>query len=133
MEWMEWYNSLVKPQWTPAPSTIGTIWQILYPIILISFGYVFYQAYLGRIPLLVIVPFAINLLTNVAFPPIQFVLLNLPLAAVDIVVVWLTIIWSMVAIYDHARWVAWAQVPYLIWVSLATALQLSITANNWGR
>ena len=32
MTWMDWYNSLWKPSWTPAPSTIGLIWQILYPI-----------------------------------------------------------------------------------------------------
>ena len=130
---MEWYDSLQKPHWTPAPATIGMIWQILYPIILASFGFVFYQAARGRLPLLVVVPFAINLLTNLAFTPIQFGLRNLPLATLDIVVVWLTIIASMVAIYDHFRWVAWAQVPYLVWVSLATALQLSITWSNWGR
>jgi len=41
MPWTEWYNSLAKPVWTPAPATIGLIWQILYPIILISFGFVF--------------------------------------------------------------------------------------------
>jgi tryptophan-rich sensory protein len=29
--------------------------------------------------------------------------------------------------------VAIAQVPYLVWVSIATVPQLSITAMNWGR
>lgn len=33
MSWMEWYDSLAKPSWTPAPSTISLIWAILYPII----------------------------------------------------------------------------------------------------
>jgi len=32
MTWMEWYNSLEKPSWTPAPCTIGLIRQILYAI-----------------------------------------------------------------------------------------------------
>ena len=44
MTWIDWYNSLAKPAWTPAPATIGLIWQILYPIILVSFGFVFVQA-----------------------------------------------------------------------------------------
>ncbi len=44
MPWLDWSNSLDKPSWTPAPATIGLIWQILYPIILISFGFVFTQA-----------------------------------------------------------------------------------------
>jgi benzodiazapine receptor len=58
---------------------------------------------------------------------------NLPLAAVDILIVWGTIIWMSVAIWRHYRWVAVAQVPYFIWVSLATVLQLSITAMIWER
>jgi benzodiazapine receptor len=47
--WMEGYNGLAKPSWTPAPSTISLIWTILYPIILVSFGFVFIQAFRGKI------------------------------------------------------------------------------------
>ncbi len=32
--WIDWYQSLAKPLWTPAPRTIGLIWQILYPVII---------------------------------------------------------------------------------------------------
>jgi tryptophan-rich sensory protein len=38
--WVDWYNSLAKPNWTPLPRTIGLIWQILYPMILFTFGFV---------------------------------------------------------------------------------------------
>ena len=72
MSRMEWYDSLAKPEWTPEPATISLIWQILYPIILVTFGFVFVQAFRGK-------------------------------------------------------------VRYLIWVSLATVLQFSITWMNWGR
>jgi len=132
MPWIEWYNSLEKPSWTPAPTTIRLIWQILYPIILLSFGFVFVQAVRKKVPWLVALPFAINLVTNLIFTPIQFGMRNLPLAAVDILIVWVTILWMMVAVWRHYRWVALAQVPYFVWVSLATVLQLSITAMNWG-
>ena len=133
MSWMEWYNSLEKPSWTPEPATIGFIWQCLYPIILITFVFVFVQAIRKKVPSLVALPFAINLVTNLVFTPIQFGLRNLPLAPVDIVIFWATIIWLMIAIWKHYRWVALAQVPYFIWVSIATTLQLSITFSNWGR
>ena len=131
MPWIEWYNSLVKPDWTPAPATIGMIWQILYPIILVSFGFVIVQAIRKKLPWLVALPFAINLVANLIFTPIQFGMRNLPLAAADILIVWATIIWCVIAVWRHYRWVAVAQVPYFVWVSLATALQLSITAMNW--
>jgi tryptophan-rich sensory protein len=106
------------------------IWQILYPVILISFGFVFVQAFRGKVSWIVALPFAINLVANLIFTPIQFGMRNLPLAALDIVIVWGTIIWMAVAIWPCYRWVSLAQIPYFVWVSLATVLQLSITWNN---
>lgn len=131
MSWFEWYDSLQKPSWTPAPQTIGLVWQILYPIIFVSFGFVFWQALRKKIPGHVAIPFAINLAANLAFSPIQFSLRNLPLAAVDILIVWITIPWAMFAVWKHYRWVAFAQIPYFIWVSIATVLQLTMTWANW--
>ena len=130
MTWIEWYNSLGKPSWTPLPATIGMIWQILYPIILVTFGFVFVQAFRGKVPWLVTLPFVFNLVANLIFMPILAGLRNLPLASVDILAVFTTIIGTMIVIWPHYRWVAVAQVPYLVWVSLATVLQLSITWMN---
>ena len=130
MDWLTWYNGLAKPSWTPAPATIGLIWQILYPIILVSFLAVFIQAGRGRVGWRVALPFAINLVANLVFTPIQFGLRNLPLAAVDILIVWGTIVWMIAVAWKPMRWVALAQIPYLVWVSIATVLQLSITAMN---
>ena len=87
MDWMAWYNGLAKPSWTPAPSTIGLIWQILYPIILVSFGFVFVQALRNKLPWRVALPFAINLVSNLIFTPIEFGLRNLPSPPVDILIV----------------------------------------------
>ncbi|MHC4996968.1 MAG: TspO/MBR family protein [Planctomycetota bacterium] len=133
MEWIDWYNSLDKPAWTPEPSTIGLIWQVLYPIILLTFGFVFVQALRRKLPWGVALPFAINLVANLVFTPIQFGLRNLPLASLDILIVWGTIVWMALAIWKHYRWVAAAQIPYFVWVSIATVLQISITVSNWGR
>src|SRR5688572_3099640 len=130
MTWMEWYASLVKPGWTPSPATIGLIWRILYPIIIVSFGYVFVNVARGRAPARVALPFAINLAANLLFMPIFAGLRSLPLAAADILVVWATILWIMAASWNRFRWVSLAQIPYFVWVSLATVIQLSITAWN---
>ena len=131
MTWMEWYESLAKPSWTPEPSTISLIWWILYPIIAVTFGFVFVQAFRKKVAWRVALPFAVNLVANVIFTPILFGLRNLPLAAVDILIVWSTIIWMIVAVWKRYRWIAVAQVPYLAWVSIATVLQLSITWRNF--
>ncbi len=133
MTWIDWYNTLAKPAWTPSPPIISLIWTILYPIILVTFGVVFVQAARRRIPRSAALPFAVNLATNLLFMPIFSGLRNVPLAAADILIVCATIIWCMIAIWPHKKWIAVAQMPYLLWVSIATILQLSITAMNWGR
>ena len=130
MTWMDWYQSLAKPSWTPEPRTIGLIWQVLYPVIAVTFGFVFVQAGRRELPWFVVLSFAINLVANLLFTPIQFGLRNLPLATADILVVWGTILWMMAAVWRHYPWVALAQVPYFVWVSIATVLQLAITWMN---
>lgn len=130
MTWMEWYNGLAKPPWTPAPATISLIWMILYPIILVSFGFLFVQAFRGKVGWKVAIPFAINLVANLLFMPIFSGLRSVPLAAADILIVWATIIWCVIVVWPHYCWVALAQVPYFVWVSIATVLQLSITWMN---
>jgi benzodiazapine receptor len=42
--WLAWYQSLAKPSGTPAPRTIGLIWQVLYPVIIATVGFVVVQA-----------------------------------------------------------------------------------------
>ena len=131
MSTVEWYQQLIKPEWAPPSSVFGPVWSVLYILIAISFGYVFWQTFQKRMPKSVMLPFAINLMFNAAFSPIQFGLRSNELAAIDIVLVFVTIIWSMKAVWPHAKWIAYIQVPYLLWVSFATVLQLTITYLNW--
>lgn len=125
-----WYAELAKPSWAPPSWLFGPVWTVLYVIIALSFGYVFWQAAKKRIPRKVAVPFALNLLFNAAFTPLQFGLRSNALAALDILAVLATLVWAIVAVRRHAPWVAWVQTPYLLWVSFATVLQLTITAMN---
>lgn len=127
----EQYGQFLKPSWAPPASWFGPVWSVLYTIILATFGYVFWLVWKKRIPKTVATPFLLNLITNLLFTPIQFALRNNFLAAVDIVLVLVTLIWAMRAIKRHRPWVAYAQIPYLLWVSFATILQFSITYLNY--
>ena len=42
MSWIEWYNTLEKPSWTPAPEVIGQIWGMLYPVLFLSLAWLSY-------------------------------------------------------------------------------------------
>jgi tryptophan-rich sensory protein len=125
------YETLAKPWFAPPSNVYGIAWGILYPIIFVSFGYVFWLALKKQIPFMVALPFILNLVFNFAFPPIQFTLKNLPLASVDILLVVGTLIWAMVAIYNYAPIITYAQIPYLLWGLFATTIQLSMTVLNW--
>ncbi|MFA5359960.1 MAG: TspO/MBR family protein [Patescibacteria group bacterium] len=127
----EWYQKLIKPSWSPPAYLFGPVWTILYILIAISFGKVFFMAWKKEIALIIILPFILNLIFNFAFTPIQFGLQNNFLAAIDILLVLGTLIWAMVAIYPYASWVTYMQIPYLLWVSFATVLQLTITYLNF--
>lgn len=133
MNTYNWYSQLIKPSWSPPSWLFGPVWTVLYAIIAISFGTVLYKTYTGKIPWIVALPFVLNLIFNFAFTPLQFGLKNNLLAAVDILLVLSTLVWALVALWYTSldlRWVVYMNIPYLLWVSFATVLQLTITYLN---
>lgn len=129
-----WYQTLIKPPWAPPSWLFGPVWSVLYAVIAVSFGTVFYLAGTRQVPWTVAVPFALNLVFNIAFtPPLQFGLRSNLLAAIDVLLVVSTLVWALAAIWPYARWIAYANVPYLLWVVFATVLQLTITTLNWNK
>lgn len=126
-----WYETLIRPSWAPDASIFGPVWTVLYAVIAVSFGTVFVKTFLSRLPMRVAVPFGLNLLFNFAFTPIQFGLRSNILAAIDIVLVLVTLIWALFVIRKRISWVAYANTPYLLWVTFATALQMTITYLNF--
>ena len=131
MENYGWYSQLLKPSWSPPAWVFGPVWSFLYFLIAISFGKVFWMLIKKQIPFLVALPFFLNLVFNFSFTPLQFGLKNNLLSAIDILLVLGTLVWAMVAIHPYARWITYVQIPYLLWVSFATILQLSITYLNY--
>ncbi|MDD4785358.1 MAG: tryptophan-rich sensory protein [Candidatus Shapirobacteria bacterium] len=50
---------------------------------------------------------------------------------IDIILVLITLIWFMISIFPHVKWVVYLNIPYLLWVSFATVLQITVTYLNW--
>ena len=125
-----WYSQLIKPTWAPPSWLFGPVWTFLYVLIAVSFGKVFLMASQKQITFLVALPFLLNLIFNFSFTYFQFGLKNNFLAGADVLLVLITLIWAMIAIYPHLKWITYIQIPYLLWVSFATVLQLTITFLN---
>ena len=131
MNTASWYQLLIKPSWAPPAWVFGPVWTVLYGIIIATFGMVFWRVWSGQIPYSVAIPFVLNIIFNLAFSPIQFGLQNNLLAAIDILAVLGTLIWALISIYPYMPLVTYVNIPYLVWVSFATILQLSITYLNF--
>lgn len=127
------YGEFVRPSWAPPPWLFGPVWTVLYIGIIVSFGYVARLYFQKRIPLIVFIPFVLNIIFNLLFTPIQFGLKNNLLASVDIVLVLATLAWGLIAIFPYARWVSFVNIPYTVWVCFATVLQFTITYLNKGK
>ena len=131
MESYSWYATFIKPTWAPPAWLFGPVWSVLYVLIAVSFTYVFYKAYTSEVPYWIALIFLFNLVAKAIFTPLQFGLQSNLFAAIDILVVLGTLAAALYFIYPYFPWVAYVNIPYLLWVSFATVLQFTITHLNW--
>jgi benzodiazapine receptor len=123
------YLNYVRPSFAPPSWVFGPVWTVLYVLIAISFGYIFYKYATKKIGYKIALPFLLNLIFNLLYTPIMFWLGNMTLASIDILLVLGTLIWMMKVAWKK-RWIVYMNVPYLLWVSFATVLQLTINYLN---
>ena len=129
-EQKEWYEQLKKPKFAPPSWLFGVVWTILYAVLGISIIAVIRRVYTGAIPPFVVLPFALNLVFNMLFTPIQFRLRNNYLALVDVILVVGTLVWALITVFPYYPIAAYANIPYLLWGVFATILQASIVRLN---
>lgn len=124
-----WYADLAKPSWTPPDWVFGPVWSILYFMMAVAAWLVWRQAGLAgaAVPLAM---FGIQLLLNVLWSWLFFGLYNPGAAAIDIVLLWIAIAATTVAFWRRSTIAGILFVPYLVWVSFASALNLAIWRLN---
>ena len=131
MDYQQYYNQLAKPFFAPPSNIFGIVWPFLYIGITISFGYVVYQVLVKkRWSVKLLLPFILNVASNALYSPLFFNWRQPTLATIDILVVLASIVTIMILMWKRERWVSYAQIPYLLWVSFATVLQISILIKN---
>jgi len=125
-----WYAGLKKPAFTPPAWLFGPMWISLYLLMAVA-AYLVWQkglSYPGVRAALAV--FVGQLLLNALWSPMFFGL-RAPLAgAVVILLLWLAIVLTIFLFWKISRPAALLLLPYLLWVSLATALNISIAFLN---
>jgi len=129
-DYQPWYQMLDKPSFAPPEWAFGIAWGIIYPLILISFIYTLYLWKKGRLDKNVILIYFLNLLANFAFTPILLGTKNNILVFVDILIVLGTLACLEWEFFKKSKINFLLLLPYLLWGSFATVLQLTITLMN---
>lgn len=125
-----WYAGLVKPALSPPNWVFGPIWTTLYALMGIAAFLVWKQGLQKREVKIALIVFGIQLFLNAIWSIIFFGLQNPGWALVDIILLWLVIVWTMVVFYKISKPAAYLLVPYLLWVSFAGYLNYSLWILN---
>ena len=130
MERVMQYATAIRPEWAPPVWLFTAVWYPLYAIIVATFGYMLWKFLKKETSWASFLPFGLNLLFNVSFLPLLYEW-NIPmLASVDMVLLLLTTAWLIVVSWKRYRWIAIANIPYLLWVCYITVLHFSVLALN---
>jgi tryptophan-rich sensory protein len=126
-----WYRTLAKPAWNPPDSVFGPVWTTLFIMMAISAWLVWKPSgFFGAMWPLAL--FVVQLLLNIAWSWIFFGFHQPGWALAEIIVLWLAIVATVVAFFQHSRLAGWLLVPYLAWVSFACVLNFTIWRLNAG-
>lgn len=124
-----WYRTIAKPTWNPPDWVFGPVWTTLYVLMAIAAWLVWRPMGMkeGARPLTL---FAIQLALNFAWSWIFFGLHQPGWAFAEIVILWLTILATIVAFFCRSRTAGWLLIPYLAWVTFAGVLNFTIWRLN---
>ncbi len=125
-----WYAQLQKPGFTPPNWLFGPMWITLYLLMAVA-AYLVWLKGMGHPGVRVAMGvFAAQLLLNALWSPAFFGLRSPLAGAVIIVILWLAIFLTIVLFWKISRPAALLLLPYILWVTLATALNISICFLN---
>lgn len=119
------YMELVRPTWAPPASLFGPVWSALYLMIGVASWRVWRDRGFQQTKSAMIL-YAVQLVLNTLWTWIFFAWRQGTWAIIEIIVLWLMIVFTIIAFRRHDRIAAWLLVPYLCWVSFASALTYAL-------
>lgn len=125
-----WYETLNKPSFSPPNWFFGPVWLTLYLLMGISLYLVWSKGLDDRAVKIGIALFAIQLFLNAIWSPIFFGFHALQLSFNVIILMWLFIMLTIVRFYSISKPAAYLLIPYIGWVTIASALNYFIWILN---
>lgn len=124
-----WYASLNQPSFNPPSSVFGPVWTVLYVLMGISL-YMVWKEVPGKRRENALGVFALQLLLNFLWSLFFFYFKDIEIALLDILALWISIVIMIWMFYRVKPLAGWLNIPYLLWVSFATALNIAYYVLN---
>lgn len=122
-----WYDDLLKPPFQPPGWLFSPAWTILFTLLAVATWRI---ARYGEIARLALRVYAFQLLFNVLWSLLFFTLHRPGWALMDIAILNVLVV-AMVVLYGRIdRLAGWFIVPYVLWLGLATSINIWIVLNN---
>jgi tryptophan-rich sensory protein len=121
-----YYERLHKPSWAPPKQAFGPVWTCLYALIGVAAWLVSRRdGSDGALRL-----WAVQLALNAAWTPLFFGARARGLALIEIALMWVAIAMTTVSFFSRRSLAGALMLPYLVWVSFATALTYEVWRRN---
>lgn len=125
----DFYGSLTQPPWAPPAWLFGPVWTLLYLMMGVA-AWLVWRRHGFRGARAALLLFGAQLVANALWTWLFFAWHRGALAMVDIVVLWLLITATIAAFWRLQRLAAVLLLPYLAWVSFASALTWAMWRMN---
>lgn len=126
----DWYGALQKPAGNPPSWVFGPVWTLLYALMGLSAFLVYQKGWKRKEVKGALGIFGAQLLLNALWSILFFGLHQPGIAFLDIVLLWISILVTMFVFGKISKAAAWLLLPYLVWVSYASYLNLAIAMLN---
>jgi benzodiazapine receptor len=123
------YLQLLRPEWAPPPWVFGPIWSVLYVLMGIA-AWLVWRVAGFRAARAALALFLIQLAVNALWSWLFFAWQRGALALADIVLLWVMIAATIIAFWRVRPLAGALLIPYLLWVSIAVALNYAVWQLN---
>lgn len=125
-----WYQTLNKPVFSPPNWIFGPVWTILYFLMGVAAYLVWIKGLEKKAVKTALTFFIAQLFFNFLWSILFFGLHSPMLALIDIFILWTLILITIIKFYKISKTASYLLIPYLLWVTFATILNLSIVLLN---
>ncbi|MEO0052595.1 MAG: TspO/MBR family protein [candidate division WOR-3 bacterium] len=124
-----WFATLKKPIFAPPNWLFAPAWTLLYIMMGIAFYLIWQQGYSVQLRLAFAV-YALQLILNLLWSLFFFGLHSPLLGFADIVILWIVVLINIILFYRLRRAAGLLLIPYILWLTFASVLNLSIVLLN---